>query len=54
MTYLFIIYFTGAFCEIEIDNCDLVYCENNGTCVTNITSYACVCPPKFTGKFFCA
>lgn len=41
--------FTGTRCEINL--CDLLTCENNGTCRTNGSSTACVCSGGFAGEY---
>jgi len=50
---LFIIlflYFEGAHCETNIDDCQSNQCENNGTCVDGLESYYCNCQAGFEGK----
>ncbi|CAC5400901.1 Delta-like protein D,Fibropellin-3,Protein eyes shut,Sushi, von Willebrand factor type A, EGF and pentraxin domain-containing protein 1,Delta-like protein C,Fibropellin-1,Protein crumbs homolog 1 [Mytilus coruscus] len=43
---------TGDHCEIDIDFCDGVICENNGSCVDGVFNYTCICPVSHTG-FHC-
>jgi N-acetylglucosamine-6-sulfatase len=41
---------TGANCEIDIDECAAHPCVNGGTCSTpNFNSYQCACPAGWTG-----
>ncbi len=41
--------FTGANCEINIDDCTSAPCQNGGTCVDGVNSYSCTCAAGFTG-----
>ncbi|MDC3988943.1 LamG-like jellyroll fold domain-containing protein [Polyangium jinanense] len=41
--------FTGANCEINIDDCTAAPCQNGGTCVDGVNSYTCTCAAGFTG-----
>ena len=38
-------------CEINIDDCNGHLCKNGGTCVDEVDSYYCQCPPNFAGSF---
>lgn len=40
--------FTGAHCEIDIDECDPDPCHY-GTCKDSIASFTCLCQPGYTG-----
>lgn len=40
--------FTGAHCEIDIDECHPDPCHY-GTCKDNIASFTCLCQPGYTG-----
>lgn len=40
--------FTGAHCEIDIDECDPDPCHY-GTCKDGIASFTCLCQPGYTG-----
>nr|XP_015196429.1 PREDICTED: delta-like protein 3 [Lepisosteus oculatus] len=42
--------FTGARCEINIDDCARSPCRNSGTCVDGINDYTCTCTLGYTGK----
>ncbi|KAL4720618.1 hypothetical protein ACJJTC_005501, partial [Scirpophaga incertulas] len=41
---------TGARCDIEINECAVNPCYNNATCIDGPADFACVCPPGWTGK----
>ncbi|XP_066501005.1 protein crumbs homolog 2b [Hoplias malabaricus] len=41
--------FTGENCSINIDECELMPCQNGGSCVDMINAFQCICPPGFTG-----
>ncbi|XP_014600494.1 PREDICTED: fat-like cadherin-related tumor suppressor homolog isoform X3 [Polistes canadensis] len=41
--------FTGEHCENDVNECDANPCTNGGTCVNEIGTYRCVCPPNMTG-----
>ncbi|XP_048512093.1 fat-like cadherin-related tumor suppressor homolog isoform X4 [Athalia rosae] len=41
--------FTGARCETDINECDTRPCTNGGTCINEVGSYRCICPPNMTG-----
>ncbi|MBL9005558.1 MAG: hypothetical protein JNJ46_14985 [Myxococcales bacterium] len=41
--------FTGALCEVNINDCPADACENGGTCVDGVGSYTCACPPGIAG-----
>ena len=58
--------FTGLFCDIDIDECAIEPCHNNGTCIVSENhqcsliiillqneeagSYSCICPTGWTGE----
>lgn len=42
--------FTGANCQINIDDCALNPCQNAGTCQDGLNDYTCSCTLGFTGK----
>ncbi|XP_019616633.1 PREDICTED: sushi, von Willebrand factor type A, EGF and pentraxin domain-containing protein 1-like, partial [Branchiostoma belcheri] len=42
--------YTGAQCEVNINDCHEGSCRNGGTCVDGIANYTCVCPDGFKGK----
>lgn len=42
--------FTGAFCLLEINECDSQPCLNKGTCMDSLGTYQCICPLGYTGK----
>jgi hypothetical protein len=35
--------YTGKYCEINIDECASIPCQNNGTCTDSIADYKCNC-----------
>uniref|UniRef100_A0A7N6AVX0 Sushi, von Willebrand factor type A, EGF and pentraxin domain-containing protein 1 n=1 Tax=Anabas testudineus TaxID=64144 RepID=A0A7N6AVX0_ANATE len=39
--------FTGAKCEIDIDECDSAPCQNGGLCKDGMGEYQCQCKPGF-------
>ena len=41
--------FTGANCEININECAGVNCSGNGVCVDGINSFTCNCDAGFRG-----
>nr|XP_033465702.1 sushi, von Willebrand factor type A, EGF and pentraxin domain-containing protein 1 isoform X2 [Epinephelus lanceolatus] len=44
--------FTGAKCEIDIDECDSTPCQNGGLCRDGMGDFECQCKPGFLG-FLC-
>ena len=42
-------YHSGVFCEIEINECLSVPCQNGGTCIDNEGAFTCLCLPEFSG-----
>ncbi|XP_040039010.2 sushi, von Willebrand factor type A, EGF and pentraxin domain-containing protein 1 isoform X1 [Gasterosteus aculeatus] len=41
--------FTGAKCEIDIDDCDSAPCQNGGLCKDGMEDFQCQCKPGFLG-----
>ncbi|XP_034945358.1 fat-like cadherin-related tumor suppressor homolog isoform X2 [Chelonus insularis] len=41
--------FTGDRCETDINECESNPCFHGGTCVNEVGSYKCICPPNTTG-----
>ncbi|XP_066592660.1 fat-like cadherin-related tumor suppressor homolog isoform X2 [Prorops nasuta] len=41
--------FTGDRCEMDLNECETSPCTNGGTCINEIGSYRCICPPNMTG-----
>ncbi len=35
--------YDGVYCELEIDLCDNITCENNGVCITSQFMWKCIC-----------
>ena len=42
--------FTGSSCETNIDECSPNPCQNGGSCIDGISSFACQCLPEYTGS----
>jgi len=42
--------YTGAQCEIQLNECASDPCKNGGTCVDGIQSFSCLCLPTFSGS----
>lgn len=42
--------FTGANCQINIDDCASTPCQNAGTCQDGVNDYTCSCTLGYTGK----
>ena len=42
--------FTGAVCEVDLNECESNPCQNSATCVDLIGYYSCQCTDGFTGK----
>ena len=41
--------YTGADCEVDIDDCEGQRCSGNGLCMDEVNSYTCVCNAGYTG-----
>ena len=41
--------FTGADCEINVDDCIGVNCSGNGKCLDGVNSFTCECSSGFSG-----
>ncbi|XP_065345647.1 fat-like cadherin-related tumor suppressor homolog isoform X4 [Cloeon dipterum] len=41
--------FTGELCNVDLDECAQAPCLNGATCINEIGSYKCLCPPNATG-----
>lgn len=42
--------FTGAHCEMNINDCESNPCLNSGSCIDEINSFRCLCVPGFVGE----
>ncbi|XP_053715495.1 sushi, von Willebrand factor type A, EGF and pentraxin domain-containing protein 1 isoform X1 [Synchiropus splendidus] len=43
--------FTGAKCEVDIDECDSAPCQNGGQCEDGMGLFKCQCKPGYIGHF---
>ncbi|XP_025019229.1 protein crumbs homolog 2 [Python bivittatus] len=41
--------FIGKRCHINVDDCVRHQCQNGGSCVDEVYSYSCNCPPQYSG-----
>lgn len=41
----------GDYCELEIDECLLRLCFNNGICFDVVNSFICLCVDGYIGKY---
>lgn len=41
----------GEICELEMNPCESSPCKNHGTCKSNISTFKCICPKQYSGKF---
>ncbi|HVV82388.1 MAG TPA: DNRLRE domain-containing protein [Kofleriaceae bacterium] len=41
--------YTGANCDVDIDDCAANPCQNGGACTDGVASFTCACAPGFTG-----
>lgn len=41
--------YSGALCELEVDECLPESCLNGGSCVDLLDSFSCSCPESFAG-----
>uniref|UniRef100_A0A8P4KTZ8 Protein eyes shut homolog n=1 Tax=Dicentrarchus labrax TaxID=13489 RepID=A0A8P4KTZ8_DICLA len=49
MSYLNMLHFLGARCDVNIDECVSNPCQNSGRCIDAPDRYDCLCPDGFTG-----
>ena len=42
-------FFTGEFCQTEVDECDPDPCQNGATCTDQFNAYECACVLGYTG-----
>ncbi|XP_060608810.2 protein eyes shut homolog isoform X3 [Anolis sagrei] len=42
---------TGPTCSQNINDCEVSWCQNGGTCEDGINEYRCLCPPGYSGTF---
>ncbi|XP_038821637.1 versican core protein-like [Salvelinus namaycush] len=40
----------GAFCFMDVDECQSNPCRNGATCMDGVNSFTCVCLPSYTGQ----
>jgi len=43
--------YAGDYCEIDINDCAGVICQNGGTCQDGLDSYSCTCRSGFNGHY---
>ncbi len=43
--------YTGALCEININECASAPCEHAGQCIDVVAGFKCNCPHGFSGTF---
>ncbi|RXG73128.1 Fat-like cadherin-related tumor suppressor-like protein [Armadillidium vulgare] len=43
--------FTGAYCNVDINECEKNPCEEGGTCINTYGGFKCMCPRNFTGSY---
>ncbi|CAL4064237.1 unnamed protein product, partial [Meganyctiphanes norvegica] len=43
--------FTGAYCNIDVNECSKNPCHNGGSCVNTYGSFQCLCPGNATGVY---
>ena len=41
---------TGAECDVDIDECQSIPCQNNASCENLVGDYSCTCPDQYRGK----
>lgn len=45
----FLLNIAGPFCETDIDECVILPCGMQATCINTPGNYTCTCPPLYTG-----
>ncbi|XP_033836071.2 protein delta homolog 2 [Periophthalmus magnuspinnatus] len=43
--------FSGARCEVDVDDCALSPCANGATCTDGVNRFTCTCASGFSGRF---
>lgn len=53
MFFVLILQANGYFDYIfwDVDDCESVMCQNDGSCVDGVNSFTCICTAGFTGKY---
>jgi protein eyes shut len=41
---------TGALCDVDIDDCESAPCQNGGVCIDKLAGYSCACLMGYTGN----
>ncbi|XP_063862581.1 fat-like cadherin-related tumor suppressor homolog isoform X4 [Scylla paramamosain] len=44
-------HFTGAMCQLDIDECTRNPCQNSGTCLNFFGGFKCICSSNVTGEY---
>ena len=42
--------YTGERCETNIDECESIPCDNDGSCIDGVNFYTCECTADYTGE----
>lgn len=45
---LFLLGYTGTYCEIDVDDCESNPCVNDGICMDTVNGFTCTCQPGKT------
>ena len=49
MKLIFLLFYTGDTCEIDIDECASNPCQHDAECIQGIATFTCNCKPGYTG-----
>jgi hypothetical protein len=42
--------YTGRYCDVNIDDCVDVVCQNGGSCMDEVNNFTCLCLPGYEGR----